>query len=331
MHDDTEPIKRRRVSRRTFIAGTAAALAGGVAACDNGGEGPDGSTVDPTGPVGGTRPQGTSIPSSSTPPADVVRGGTLRVGVVGSVADIYDGQFASSKADQVRVALAFEPLVHYDRNGELSYEHGVAEAVDVLAADRYRITLKTEARFSNGESVTANDVVYSIRRRADPESLAHHPALSAILDGAVVEAADDTSVDVTLAAGNITFLDELAESSMTVVPAGYDRYTGDPTAQIGSGPFVLAQFEPGVRSVHRRNEDYWWDPDLPYLDEVHVIDYPDQTALLNALTGHEVDAIIDVPYDRAAEVAALEGLTLLDAPTGQWVTITMAGVVGACA
>jgi len=254
----------------------------------------------------------------------VKRGGTLKVGVIGDGRDILDGQHAATKADQVRLMLQFEPLAHYDTAGNISYEHGLAETIEMADTGHYIITVKSHAKFSDGKNITAADVAYSIRRRLDETSPAYSATLAALITTESISVSSDRSVVVELSEPDVTFLDAIADYMMTIVPDGYTSDLSDPTTQVGSGPFVLAEFTPGQRSVHHRNPDYWWSADHPYLDEVQIIDYADQTALIDALTNRQVDAILDVAYDRADEVAALDGITLLDAPTGSWVTITMA-------
>ena len=66
------------------------------------------------------------------------------------------------------------------------------------------------------------------------------------------------------------------------MPVGYDRFDGDATNQIGTGPYMLQSFTPGAESVHVKNPNYWGSG-LPYLDEVQIIDFADAAALINAL------------------------------------------------
>jgi peptide/nickel transport system substrate-binding protein len=252
-------------------------------------------------------------------PATPVTGGTLRVGIVGSTNDLIDGQYIVTKADQARLIAGWETLVGYDADFNLSYEHGLAEEIEAVAADNYVIRLKEGIEFHNGQPVTADDVIYSFQRLVDPD-LGLAPALAALLDPAGVTKVDDRTVEVQLLQEAVTFLNDLAEYTATVVPVDYARE--DPE-QVGTGPFVLQSFTPGAESVHTKNPNYW-DPGKPYLDEVQVIDFADAAALVNALSSGQVDAIIDLPFAQVSTVTSDSNLAVLESEAGSWLTITMA-------
>ena len=322
------------VSRRLFLAGTGAAVA--LAACGS----DDKATADTKAPAdtsGGTDTTAgstettagsteTTAGSTETTAAagDVKTGGTLKIGLVGSTNDILDGQYIVAKADQLRMLLSFEPLVHYDADWNVAYEHGLAESVEAVEADHYIVTLKDGPTWSDGKPVTADDVLYSFERRLDPDSEAPLKAMIALLDISGVTVVDDKTVDFKLKQKAVTFLNVLAEYTMTVVPRGYTRFAGDASTQIGSGPFILDSFTPGSESVHKRNPNYWQGGGLPYLDEVQVVDFADSSALLNALKSGEVDAAVDIPFGEVEALSQEAGISILESEAGSWLTITMA-------
>jgi len=311
------------LSRRHVLIGGAALGAGAVlAAC---GDDDGGSTATTTGggtetTAGGSTETTTGGTTETTAAAgDVKRGGTLRVGLVGSTNDIIDGQYIVTKADQARLVLGWEGLVHYDSDFNLSYEHALAESIDAVAPDHYIVHLKSGITWHDGKPLTADDVVYSFQRRLNPESDVKLGSLVALLDNDGVTKVDDLTVDIKLLQGAVTFLNVLAEYTLTVVPVGYTR-DGE---QIGTGPFKLKSFTPGSESVHVRNENYWGGADIPYLDEVQIIDFADATAMINALKSGDVDVIADVPFALADSLAG-NGISILESEAGNWLTITMA-------
>ncbi len=320
------PDFKAPVSRRLLLAGTGATVA--LAACGSDDKKDTAGTAPPTtgGSTGDTTPPDTGGTTETTTasPDGVKSGGTLKIGIVGSTNDILDGQYIVTKADQLRMLLSFEPLVHYDAEWNVAFEHGLAASVEAVEADHYIVTLKDGPTWSDGKPVTADDVLYSFERRLDPDSEAPLKAMIALLDISGVTVVDDKTIDFKLKQKAVTFLNVLAEYTMTVVPRGYTRFAGDATTQVGSGPFVLDSFTPGSESVHKRNPAYWADPALPYLDEVQVIDFADQTALLNALKSDAVDAIVDVPFGEVEGLAQVDGLSILESKAGSWLTITMA-------
>jgi len=319
-NNTTEPSTRALTRRQIVAGGTAAAALVGLAAC---GSDDEGATTETTA-AGGTETTaggGTETTAGGTETTaasgEGKTGGTLRVAVVGSTNDVIDGQYIVAKPDQARLVLGWEPLVNYDADFNISYEHSLAENVEVVAADHYIITLKEGITFHNGNPVTADDVIYSFERRLDPD-LGLAPALSVLLDKSGLTKVDDRTVDVKLLQPAVTFLNGLAEYTATVVPVGYTR-EGE---QIGTGPFMLKSFTSGAESVHVRYDGYWGG--AAYLDEVQIIDFADAAAAVNAFTSGQVDAMVDLPFAQAEAVKGSSDLTLLVSEAGSWLPITMA-------
>ena len=320
-------IPASALSRRSLIVGGAVAAAGvTLAACGGDDEGDSsapattagGETPATTAAGGGTATTaGGETPATTAPAGEGKRGGTLRIGMVGSTNDIVDGQAIVAKPDQARLIMGWEALVNYDADFNIVYEHALAEEVEAKAADNYVIRLKEGITFHNGKTVTSDDMIYSFLRRIDPD-LGLAPALSQFVDANSFTKLDERTIEIKLLKPSVMFLNALAEYTATIVPEGYTR-EGD---QIGTGPFKLQSFTPGSESVHVRYEDYWGGP--AYLDEVQIIDFADPTALVNALTSGQVDVIADLPF---AQVTTLEGnsdFQVLVSKAGSWLPITMA-------
>lgn len=290
-----------RTTRREFLLGSAA-----LAVMTSCGVGSSGS--------GDPRPT-----SSTTSMAGARRGGTLRVGMLGGANDIVDGQFITAKPDVARLVAGWESLAVYDEDFNVSLHNGLAEEIESASADRYTIRIRDGIEFHNGKTLDADDIVYSFRRAIDP-TLGINPALQALLSPAGITRVDARTVDIRLEQKAVTFLDTLALYAFGMVPVGYSR---DDPEQVGTGPFELASFDPGSESVHVRNTNYW-QSDRPYLDEVHIIDFADSSALVNALGTGQVDCAVDVPYGLTNMVAGDGSLAILDSAGGSWLPLTMA-------
>ena len=247
------------------------------------------------------------------------KGGTLRVGVVGSTNDLMDGQYIVARADQARMVTGWEPIANYDDDFNVAYTHSLAEEIEVKAPDLYVVRLKQGIEFHNGKTVSAEDLIYSFNRLIDPE-LGIAPALNQFIDTNSFKALDDRTVEISLLKPSVAFLNGMADYGANIVPVDYARFSGDPTTQIGTGAFKLKSFTPGSESVHVRHENYWGES---YLDEVQLIDFSDQTALVNALSSGDIDVAIDVPYAQAGAIESNGDLALLESAAGNWQTITM--------
>lgn len=270
----------------------------------------------------GSRSRGSSTTSVTTAAGSsggIRRGGTLRVGMLGGANDIVDGQFITAKPDIARLVAGWESLARYDEDFNLTVDGALAEEIDSPSADRYTIRIRDGIEFHDGKTLDADDVVYSFRRAIDP-SLGINPALRTLLHPSGITKLDERTVGIRLRQPAVTFVDTLALYAFGMVPDGYSR---DDRVQVGTGPFRLESFTPGSESRHVRHPNYW-GAEGPYLDEVHIIDFADSTALMNALRTDQVDCAIDVPYALTEMVADVDGLALLESAGGAWLPLTMA-------
>ncbi len=273
----------------------------------------EGTTAGTTADTTGASPETTAAASGAK------KGGTLRVGVVGSTNDLMDGQYIVARADQARMVTGWEPIANYDDDFNIAYNNSLAEEIEAKAPDLYVVRLKQGIEFHNGKTLGAQDLIYSFNRLIDPE-LGIAPALSEFLNTDSFTALDDRTVEIKLLKPSVAFLNGMADYGANIVPVDYGRFAGDPTTQIGTGAFKLKSFTPGSESVHVRHENYWGES---YLDEVQIIDFSDQAALVNALSSGDIDVAIDLPYAQAGAVESNSDLVLLESQAGNWQTITM--------
>jgi len=101
-----------------------------------------------------------------------------------------------------------------------------------------------------------------------------------------VAATGPNEVTVRLVAPNADLPAILATYHFHIVKDG----TTDFNAGIGTGPYKVKEFKPGVRSIGVRNENYW-KPGRPYLDEIEYVGIADESARVNALLAGELDLI----------------------------------------
>ncbi len=323
------------MGRRRFILGTGAvaflAACGGDDDAASPSTPPAGTTADTaapantgsatasTAPTPGTTAPATTAPATTAPAGGAKMGGTLRVGVVGSTNDLMDAQYIVARADQARLISGWEPIANYDDDFNIAYNNSLAEEIEVLAPDEYVIRLKDGIEFHNGKTVGADDLIYSFNRLIDPE-LGIAPNLATFVDADSFTKMDERTVGIKLLTPSVAFQYSLADYGATIVPVDYARFDGDPSTQIGTSAFKLESFTPGSESVHTRFENYWGDS---YLDEVQIIDFADQSALVNALTSGDIDVALDVPFAQAGAIESSGDLELLEAAAGNWQTITM--------
>ena len=315
------------LTRRKFIiAGSAAAF---LAACGGGDDDDDATST--TAPSGSAAPGTTGAPGTTTGATTApggtqpvgIKGGILRVGTLGGANDLLDGQHIVGKSDIARQATGWEPLLNYDPDYNVVNTDSLAEELETVAADHYIVRLKEGLMFWDGSPVRAEDIIYSFTRMLDPEQAVFGgSALRPILDATGLTKVDDRTVDIKLKQLVANFNEALCAYTTAMVPEGYTRFAGDPSTQNGTGPFKLQEFEVGVQSIHTRNENYW-QPGKPYFDEVHIIDFADNDAMVNALLADQIDCAQDIPAT-AVDTLENQGYGVLNAAGGGWLTIIMA-------
>ncbi|XKE47340.1 extracellular solute-binding protein [Halomonas organivorans] len=198
-----------------------------------------------------------------------------------------------------------------------------------LGPDRQWIEfdLHPEARFHDGHPVEAADVVFSFETltgKGQPFYGAYYA------DVTEVRALDEDTVRFELADSESREL-PLILGQMPVLPAHYweDRDFERPSrdALLGSGPYRIAQVDPGRRIVYERVDDYW-GRDLPVNRGRHNIErlvfdyYRDQTVALEAFKAGNLDLRIETSarnwataYDFPAADAGF--VERLEVPDGQ--------------
>ena len=235
---------------------------------------------------------------------------------------MFDGQNIVTKPDQARLVSAFETLLTFDDEYQLQTD-GLAESVEADNPTQFTIRLRDGIEFQDGKTLTADDVIYSLQRIGTEKFGLTGFAATASMDIANIKKMDDRTVRLPLLSPDSTIPQTLASYTFGIVPVGYEKFKGDPSTQIGTGPYKLKSFTPGQESVSERNPNYWRGDGSPYFDQVTITDFADATAQVNALQGGQIDAMTDLP---AAQVAAIEqaGQKALISQTGGWLPLCMA-------
>src|SRR5215469_800080 len=292
------------ISRRQLIGGAAGIVAvGGIAAACGGSSGGAGPSP------------GTTTGASGAPK----RGGNFRLGITGGGSkDIMDGQNIITKPDQARLMTAFETLLLFNENYQLT-NNGLAETVTQDNPKQYTIRLRQGIEFQNGKTLTADDVLYSFQRIGTQKNGLTGFAATATMDIAGMKKLDKYTVRLPLKTPDSTIPQTLGSYTFNMVPVGYQAY---PAPQIGTGPYKLKSFTRGAQSVHERNPNYW-RTGQPYFDTVTIQDFSSSTAQVNALLGGQIDAMTDLP---ASQVKVLQSRNMqaLISKTGGWLPLCMA-------
>lgn len=174
----------------------------------------------------------------------------------------------------------------------------------------YTFTLRDGLKFHDGADVTGDDVAASIKRWGERDGMGQ--VLMSFVDSMAQGAAANEFV-ITLKEPYGLVIDSLAKPSSNVPFIMPARLAATPSTeaipeQIGSGPFtwVADEFQPGVRAVYAKNEDYvprsepssWASGGkVVNVDRVEWVVMPDDQTALNALQAGEIDYWESPPSD----------------------------------
>ena len=168
------------------------------------------------------------------------------------------------------------------RGQDLTPQPGLATEWS-LSEDRltWTLTLRTDVRFSDNTPLTAEDVAFTFTAAAEAGGRADLSALAS------ARAVDGNTVEFTLKAPRITFIDQLM--TLGIVPNaerenGYgDEYGRQP---LGSGPYRLGEWQEGEQLIVERNP-YFYGP-TPVFERL-VFLFTDEAATLSAAHAGQVD------------------------------------------
>lgn len=243
------------------------------------------------------------------------RGGRLRMAYdTAGPNDTLDPILVTTGVDYFRSRMFFNSLTRL--TDDLSYRPELAE--EILSNDDatvWTFKLRKGVVFHNGKEMTASDVIYSMNRHMGDKTVSKAKSLVSMVER--WEQVNSAEVRAVLSTPYTDFPIMLATFHFKIVPEGYDDFS----TAVGTGPYRITEFSPGVRSVGVRFDDYWGEEG--YLDEMEVLAIGDPVTRLNALIAGDVDAIANLPTQAIPTVEAKEGLEVWSVPSGGYLSLAM--------
>ena len=169
--------------------------------------------------------------------------------------------------------------------------------------------IRDNARFSNGEPVTAEDVQFSLERFADPTISVNIPSLGVGVES--VDIIDDQTVQVNLDRPVGAFLENISVFPASIINKAAVEAEGDDhwMNPLGTGPFKVKEWVPGSHITLERNE-YYWEEGKPYLDEIRFDYIPDDNARILRIQGGDADIVEGVPWTQVPDLSDSEGFRI---------------------
>jgi oligopeptide transport system substrate-binding protein len=223
----------------------------------------------------------------------------------------------------------YEGLVVYDPSAQVI--PGVAESWEVSDDGTvYTFALRDDARWSNGDPVTAGDFVYALRRIMLPETGAKYANIlypianaEAVNKGEAdptemgVRAVDDKTLEITLAAPTPFFLELLThQTGLPVHPPSVEAHGADfvrPGNMVSNGAYTLEENTLNDRIVLVRNPNFH-DAENVAIAQVNYLPFEDRATCVRAWEAGEVHSCSDLPAEDIERLRAEHGDAVHVAP-----------------
>jgi len=296
------------IPRRGFLAAGAGLLgAAALGACGVSNDGAGSGAADSA---------GTSVAGGTAAAGKPKKGGVLRIGSLGGDKDSIDPTYSSTDIDQQRGQNLYDSLTQL--SGELPYhfDEGLAESIELGAgAMSATVRLREGVEFHHGKTLASDDLIFTIQRILDPDRPGRAAKALAAVDPANIETIDDRTVKFNFKTPDSMFPKRFGSASASILPIDFD-----PENPVGTGPFKYDSFTAGSRSVFKRYENYWRD-DGPYVDELQIISFSDDTSRTSALLAGQVDALDGIDPALLNQIG--DGFQQLITKSGFYQPITM--------
>ncbi len=230
--------------------------------------------------------------SSST---QTTEGGGTFIVPINSDSVTWINPFSAYGSDDQLIAFSpcFDPLFIVNKDETRWY---LAESLEPTAEDgcHYQMKLKEGLTWHDGEPITADDVIFSIKAIQEPSNSADASNVKYDGNNLQAEKVDDLTVNLTLVAPYSAFETEFGRLQIFPEHAfGGDihiiKNTEALNAGIGSGSFKLKEWNQGESIVYERYDDYYRGK--ASLDQVIIKTITDESAQEAALQSGEISVM----------------------------------------
>ncbi|PMF86592.1 oligopeptide ABC transporter substrate-binding protein OppA, partial [Vibrio breoganii] len=206
-----------------------------------------------------------------------------------------------------------EGLVNQDADGNTI--PGVAESWETTDNKTFTFKLRKDAKWSNGDPVTAEDFVYSFKRAVDPNTASPYSwylemttmvNADEIIAGKKdketlgVKALDEHTLEIQLEQAVPYFVKMMGHTTVKPVHRGTIEKFGDqwtkPENFVGNGAFVMDKWVVNERIELVRNTNYW-DNDKTVLNKVTFLPVENQVAEMNRFLSGEIQITNELPIE----------------------------------
>ncbi|WP_339278787.1 ABC transporter substrate-binding protein [Paenibacillus sp. FSL W8-1187] len=270
-------------------------------------------------PATNTANEGAASPAPSAEPSGPVKGGTLTIGTFSDIVNANPIYIADTSSGDAAYFM-FSNLLDYDAGGNVVAEPwSLLEALPEISADSltYTLKLKANAKWSDGQPVTADDIAFTFNTIKDPAAAA--PGISTFDKVDKVEVIDPQTAKITMKTVYAPFLNALVTNVVPShilkdVPAAElqsNPYGTDPAKTVTNGPWKWTEWNQKQYLSFEKDANYWAkDVNDVNIDKIIYKIYADQNTTVQAAIKGDVDMVGGIPVTQVEAVKAKENLTV---------------------
>ena len=193
--------------------------------------------------------------------------------------------------------------------------------------------LRKDVKFQDGTPMTADDVVFSFERAAKSKQFRTYTS-----QAGVARKIDDYTVEFTtaspnpisqIAIGEVSIMSRAwAQKNNAVEPQDFSNKEATFASRnaMGTGPFKLVSYEPGVKTVLAKNPDWWGIKDGRWESNIETMEYrpiASPATRMAALKSGEIDYVIDPPVQDIAKTKEDPDFKVWEGDETRVITITL--------
>ena len=232
------------------------------------------------------------------------KGGSIRMAAeLHGPDDQLDPTKFTSTIDYARGRATYNSLIQHAN--DLAPQPELAETFESNAnATEWTFKIRKGVEWHDGKKLTIDDILYSMNRHLGENSTS---TIKSVM-GTVKEwkKSGPNEVKAILHSPNADLPTLMGLFQNKIVQ---DGTTG---GGIGTGPYVMDSFQPGIKSLHSRNNNYWREG--ANLDSIEITAITDPVARVNALIAGDVQMVTRIEPKAFRQVESADGVTLLSTP-----------------
>ncbi|BCJ40744.1 hypothetical protein GCM10010168_72680 [Actinoplanes ianthinogenes] len=219
-------------------------------------------------------------------------------------------------------------------NTDYSTSPGLASEVTQRDATTVVITVRDKVTFWDGSPLTAEDVVYSLKRNLDPKLASYSAHVFANV--ASIDKTGPLEVTVRFRTPDVQFVPDLAGVPGAIIQ---ERYATKAAAAFGTasgglmctGPFRLGGWQSGQKITLKRNDNYWDAARKARAATFQFVFLTDSSTLTSALLSGEVDGVYGAPAGGMATLRRTDAGKLYFGPSTETVSLGAVAAEGPAA